>query len=125
MIFPGTLLKVADNSGAKIVNCVQVMGAPWASEGDFVIVSVRKSRVGKRIQKGKIYKALVVQCRRLSARVFGHRIGFRSNRVVLLRRNDGKKQEVTPLATRIAKVVSFSVRKKGYSKILLLSPGQL
>jgi large subunit ribosomal protein L14 len=125
MIFPGTQLKVADNSGAKVVNCIQPVGRSWAGEGDLVIVSVRRARSGKAVAKGKVYAALVVQCRKGSRRPFGHGVRFRSNRVVLLRRNDGRRREIIPLGTRVTKVVSFALRRRGYAKVLLLSPGQL
>jgi large subunit ribosomal protein L14 len=124
MIFKESLLKVADNSGARIVRCIQSSTQPLR-EGDFLVVSVRKARPGKKAQKGKVYRALLVQCRKPSVRSFGHSIGFRSNRVVLLKKSEGKRGEVVPLGSRISKTVSFSVRKAGLTKILLISPGQL
>jgi large subunit ribosomal protein L14 len=123
MILKETLLKVGDNSGARIVKCIQTIGNRVAHEGDFVIVSVRKARPFKKVQKGKVYRALVIQCKKPVVRSMGHVVFFRSNRVVLLKKPEGKKIDVSPIGTRISKFVSFFVRKKGFSKILLLSPG--
>jgi len=122
MILKESLLKVADNSGARIVKCIQPIGSKVGREGGFLIVSVKKARPGKKVQKGRVYKALIIQCRKGFPRPFGHTVSFRSNRVVLLKKSD---KEVLPLGTRISKTLSFELRRLGFLKLLLISPGQL
>jgi len=125
MIFRGAFLKVADNSGAKVVKCLQTIGKSVSKEGDLLVVSVRRSRSGKRIEKGKIFLALLVQCKKPSPRIFGYQAGFRSNRVVLLKKTDSKREGIVPFGTRILKTVSSLLRSRGFLKVLLLAPGQL
>lgn len=125
MIFKETLLEVVDNSGARTVRCIQTpTRTGGVREGGSILVSVRKVRPGRRIQKGNIYKAVVVHCRKPTTRPFGQSISFRSNRVVLLKRGEGKKGE-GPVGTRISRPLPFVLRKVGLLKLLLLAPGQL
>jgi len=124
MIFRETLLRVADNSGARLVRCVGV-SPPFAREGDLITVSVCRCRPRSRVERGRLYRALVVQCRQPSSRWGGLKLGFRSNRVVLLRRPDSPRAEPLPLGTRLIRPVSRGVRRSGFAKLLLLAPSLL
>jgi len=124
MIFRETLLRVADNSGARLVRCVGLT-PPFAREGDLITVSVCRCRPRSRVERGRLYRALVVQCRRPSTRWGGVALGFRSNRVVLLRRPDSLRAEPLPLGTRLVRSLSLAVRRRGFAKLLLLAPSLL
>lgn len=124
MIFRESLLRVADNSGARLVRCVG-LAPPFAREGDLLTVSVVRCRPRSRVGRGQLYRALLVQCRRPSVRWGGVRVGFRSNRVVLLRRADSARAEPLPLGTRLLRPLSLAVRRRGFAKLLLLAPALL
>jgi large subunit ribosomal protein L14 len=121
MIFRESLLRVADNSGARLVRCVGLT-PPLAGEGDLLTVSVVRCRPRSRVNRGQLYRAVLVQCRRPSSRWGGVRVGFRSNRVVLLRRPDNPRAEPLPLGTRVLRPLSLAVRRYGFAKLLLLAP---
>lgn len=93
MIIPQTILNVADNSGAKTVKCIKILQkSGYASIGDYILVSVRSVRTGrkagKRIKKGQIFKALVIRTKKgISNRIYGHSLYFSSNDVILLDSN--------------------------------------
>lgn len=123
MIFPETLLRVADNSGARLVRCIATP-RPFGREGDRLVVSVARCRPRSRVERGRLYSALLVQCRSPSRRYTGHQVGFRTNRVVLLKRQEGR-ADPTPIGTRIWRPVSLRLRQSGYGKLLLLAPSTL
>lgn len=125
MILKETIVKVSDNSGARLGKCIQVIGKPYAFDGDSIILSVKRAYFKKKAQKGKVYKAIVIQSKKVKKRLFGYFIFFNSNRVVLLKRVDEKKFDFVPLGSRIFYKVSFSLRLKGYLKLLLISFGQI
>jgi len=124
MIFPESLLRVADNSGARLVRCIAAP-RPFGREGDRIVVSVARCRPRSKVERGRLYSALLVQCRTPSIRYSGHRIGFRSNRVVLLKKQENRRTEVTPLGTRIWRPVSLLLRRSGYTKLIILAPSVL
>jgi len=125
MILKETRLKVADNSGARLVKCIQILNKTVGREGDSIIITVKKAFPKKKAQKGKVYKGIVVQCKKVQKRLFGHSLYFGSNRVILLKKLDNKKMNYVPLGTRIFFKLSFFLRLKGFLKLLLISLGQL
>jgi large subunit ribosomal protein L14 len=122
MIIRNTVLKVADNSGVRLVRCLNIGSRRFAVEGDLIVVSVRRVKNRFKLVPGKVCKAVVVQCKFSRVNIFGGRFGFRSNRVVLLRRLDMKFREAVPYGTRVSKVVSIRLREKGFVKLSLLAP---
>lgn len=125
MIFRETLLRVADNSGARLVRCVGLPPTGPATVGDLITVAVRRARPGGRVRPGSLHRALVVRTRRPERRSAGHRAAFRCGRVVLLRRAEGPKGEPTPLGTRFTCTLSSALRRRGWSRVALLAPGLL
>ena len=121
MIFRESLLRVADNSGARLVRCVGLT-PPFAREGDLITVSVVRCRPRSRVSRGQLCRAVVAQCRRPSSRWGGVGVGFRSNRVVLLRRPENSRAEPLPLGTRLLRPLSLAVRRRGFARLLLLAP---
>ncbi|NIA09802.1 MAG: 50S ribosomal protein L14 [Nitrospiraceae bacterium] len=119
MIQVQTYLNVADNSGAKRVQCVRILGGfirKYAMLGDKVVVSVKDSIPNATAQKGKVYKAVVVRTKKESKRHDGSYVKFDDNAVVLLN-NQGE-----PLGTRILGPIARETRNKGYTKIASLAP---
>ena len=134
MIQPQTILNVADNSGAKTVKCIKIgLGldgsskkARYASVGDCILVSVTSVRPGldpsarrggsqaRTVQKGQIYKALVIRTRKgISSRMYGHSLAFDSNDVVLLQADSNAGQSATPIGSRIFGPVTRELRAQG------------
>ena len=119
MIQLRTVLEVADNSGAKIVQCIKVLGGSrrrYARVGDIIVVSLREVEPHGALKKGEVKKAVVVRTRKEVRRVEGSYIKFDSNAAVLI--NDAKE----PLGTRIFGPVARELRAKRYMKILSLAP---
>ena len=126
MIQPKTILKVFDNSGAKTVRCIKVLGGlkkKYATLGDYIIVSVQqlrnKLKKTSKVKKKEIYKALVIKTRTKVRKNLGYIKIFISNVVVLL-----NKQE-KPVATRILTSISQLLKKKKLQKIFNISLGQV
>ncbi|MDA8575690.1 50S ribosomal protein L14 [Candidatus Marinamargulisbacteria bacterium] len=120
MIQQETRLQVADNSGAKEVLCIKILGGTrrrYAYVGDMVIVVVKKANSSGQVKKSEIHKAVVVRTVSKKRRRDGSNITFDDNAVVLL---SGKDQE--PLATRVFGPIAREVRDGGYSKISSLAP---
>ena len=120
MIQQETRLQVADNSGAKEVLCIKVLGGTrrrYAYVGDVIVVVVKKASSSGQIKKSEIHKAVVVRTASKKRRRDGSNISFDDNAVVLL---SGKDQE--PLATRVFGPIAREVRDGGYSKISSLAP---
>jgi ribosomal protein L14 len=120
MIYPETNLYAADNGGGRVLRCIKVIKKKVGKAGDTVIVTVKKARAKKKIRKGKVYRGVIVQAKGWHSRPFGNRVRFFSNRAVVLKRGEN-----IPIGSRVSKFVFFELRKKGYLKIVTLSPGQI
>ena len=119
MIQEETYLKVADNTGAKEIKCIRVLGGSkrkYAGIGDVVVASVRKAAPGGQVKKGDVVKAVVVRTVRPVRRAAGTYVRFDENAAVLL--GDDK----NPRGTRIFGPVARELRDKEYMKILSLAP---
>ena len=119
MIQLRTVLEVADNSGAKIVQCIKVLGGSrrrYARVADIIVVALKEVEPHGALKKGEVKKAVVVRTRKEVRRVEGSYIKFDSNAAVLI--NDAKE----PLGTRIFGPVARELRAKKYMKILSLAP---
>ena len=118
MILVGTRLQVSDNSGAKIVECIKVLNKlQSASLGDIIIVSVKETiaKQKSKVEKGGIYKALIVETAQGVQRKDGSVVQFARNSVVIL------SAQGTPLGTRILGLVTYELRKRNQSKVLSLA----
>jgi large subunit ribosomal protein L14 len=119
MIQMRTILDVADNSGAKVVQCIKVLGGSrrrYASLGDIIVVSIKEALPGSKVQKGTTAKAVVVRTRRQYSRPDGSLIRFDTNSAVLI---DSKGE---PVGTRIFGPVARELRAKRFLKIVSLAP---
>ena len=118
MIREYTVLDVADNSGAKEVRCIRVLGGSGrkcASIGDEIVVSIRKAIFGGRVKEGAVHKAIVVRVAKEIGRRDGSAIRFDHNAVVLVN-NQGE-----PIGTRLFGPVARELRAKNYMKIISLA----
>jgi large subunit ribosomal protein L14 len=112
-------LEVADNSGARRVMCVKVLGGSMrrvASVGDIIVVSVKDAIPRGRVKKGEVQRAVVVRTRRDIRRADGSVIRFDRNAAVLI------DKQGEPIGTRIFGPVTRELRSKGYMKIISLAP---
>jgi len=112
-------MEVADNSGAKKVQCIKVLGGTgrrYASVGDIIVVAVKESEPNSNVKKGEVKKAVVVRTRKELRRAEGSYIKFDSNAAVLV--NDARE----PVGTRIFGPVARELRAKRFLKILSLAP---
>ncbi len=119
MIQMQTFLKVADNSGAKKVCCIKVLGGSrrrYARVGDVIVVSVKEAIPNSKVKKGDVHKAVVVRTRREIGRNDGSYLKFDENSAVLI--ND----QLEPLGTRIFGPVARELRAKQFMKIVSLAP---
>jgi large subunit ribosomal protein L14 len=119
MIQLKSLLEVADNSGARKVVCVKVLGGSrrrYASVGDVIVVAVREATPNSKIAKGSVHKAVVVRTAKAVSREDGSYIRFDDNSVVLI--NDSQE----PIGTRIFGPVARELRGKKFMKIVSLAP---
>ena len=119
MIQPQTRLKVADNSGAKEIMCIRVLGGSFrrdGSIGDVIVVSVKTATPGGTVKKGEVVKAVVVRMRKNKRRADGSYIKFDDNAAVII--NDQK----MPRGTRIFGPVARELREKDFMKIVSLAP---
>ena len=119
MIQPETRLTVADNSGAKQIYCIKVLGGSrrrYASLGDIIVVSVKEALPGAKVKKGDVMKAVVVRCAKEVGRVDGSYIKFDDNSAVLI--NNARE----PIGTRIFGPVARELRAKRFMKIISLAP---
>lgn len=119
MIQSETNLDVADNSGAKLVCCIKVLGGSkrrYASVGDIIVVSIKDAMPHSKVKKGAVMKAVVVRTRKEVGRADGSFIKFDSNSAVLL--NNANE----PLGTRIFGPVARELRLKNFMKIVSLAP---
>lgn len=119
MIQQQTYLKVADNTGAKELMCIRVLGGSgrrYANIGDVVVASIKKATPGGTVKKGDVVKAVVVRSCRGLRRNDGSYIRFDENAAVIIR------EDKTPRGTRIFGPVARELREKDYMKILSLAP---
>jgi len=119
MIQNETVLNVADNSGARRVLCIKVLGGSkrrYASVGDLIVVAVRDAAPGGKVKKGEVQRAVVVRTAKEFRRADGSSIRFDENAAVLLTKNG------EPMGTRIFGPVTRELRNKGYMKIISLAP---
>jgi large subunit ribosomal protein L14 len=119
MIQSESILAVADNSGAKLVKCIKVLGGSrrrYAQLGDIVVVSIKEAMPNSKVKKGDTAKAVVVRCRREYRRPDGSYIKFDENSAVLINNQN------EPIGTRIFGPVARELRAKRFMKIVSLAP---
>ena len=119
MIQQQSLMKVADNTGAKELMCIRVLGGTgrrYANIGDIVVASVKKAAPNGTVKKGEVVKAVIVRSRHGLKRADGSTIRFDENAAVII------KEDKTPRGTRIFGPVARELREKDYLKILSLAP---
>jgi large subunit ribosomal protein L14 len=119
MIQPRSILEVADNSGAKKVQCIKVIGGShkrYARIGDVVVVSIKEALPESNIKKGSVAKAVIVRTKKETRRLDGSYIRFDQNAVVLIN------AEGDPIGTRIFGPVARELRWKEFMKIVSLAP---
>ncbi|MBI1813639.1 MAG: 50S ribosomal protein L14 [Deltaproteobacteria bacterium] len=119
MVQAETVLDVADNSGARRVLCIKVLGGSrrrYASLGDIIVVSVQEAIPNAKVKKGEVMKAVVVRTAKEVGRADGSYIKFDSNSAVLI---DNQRE---PIGTRIFGPVARELRAKRFMKILSLAP---
>jgi large subunit ribosomal protein L14 len=119
MIQMRTILEVADNSGAKRVQCIKVLGGSrrrYAELGDVIVVSIKEALPGMKVKKGEVAQAVVVRMRSQASRPDGSYIRFDENSAVLINK------EREPIGTRIFGPVARELRGKKFMKIISLAP---
>ncbi len=119
MIQAQTELSVADNTGARLVQCIKVLGGSkrrYASIGDIVVVSIKEAIPNGKVKKGTVHKAVVVRTKKSIYRNDGSSVKFDNNAVVI---TDEKGE---PIGTRIFGPVTKELRGKGQTKIISLAP---
>ena len=119
MIQQETFLKVADNTGAKEIKTIRVLGGSkrkFGNIGDVIVASVRKAQPGGTVKKGEVVKAVIVRTSRGVRRPDGSYVRFDDNAAVLI------KEDKNPRGTRIFGPVARELRDKDYMKILSLAP---
>ena len=119
MIQQETRLKVADNTGAKEILCIRVMGGStrrYANVGDIIVASVKDATPGGVVKKGDVVKAVIVRSAKGLRRADGTYIRFDENAAVII------KEDKNPRGTRIFGPVAKELREKDYMKILSLAP---
>ncbi|MCB0076762.1 MAG: 50S ribosomal protein L14 [Anaerolineales bacterium] len=119
MIQQESRLKVADNSGARELLCIKVLGGAgrrYAGLGDIIIASVKQAQPGGNVKKGDVVRAVIVRTRKEHGRPDGSYIRFDENAAVVLDSNNN------PRGTRIFGPVARELRDRGYMKIVSLSP---
>ena len=119
MIQGESYLKVADNTGAKEIHCIRVLGGSrrkFGNIGDVIVASVRKAAPGGTVKKGEVVKAVIVRTKRGIRREDGTYVRFDENAAVII------KEDKNPRGTRIFGPVARELREKDYMKILSLAP---
>ncbi|MDD3554685.1 MAG: 50S ribosomal protein L14 [Deltaproteobacteria bacterium] len=119
MIQQETVLNVADNSGAKIVSCIRVLGGTrrrYAYIGDMIVVAIKEAMPNSKVKKGDVAKAVVVRTKKEVARADGSLIRFDDNAAVIVNQYD------EPVGTRIFGPVARELRAKRFMKIVSLAP---
>jgi len=119
MVQPRTILEVADNSGARKIMCIRVLGSSnkrYAGIGDIIVASVKEAIPESGIKKGEIVKAVVVRTRKEMGRPDGSYVRFDDNAAVLI------DEAGNPRGTRIFGPVTHELRDKNFTKIISLAP---
>ena len=119
MIQMESYLKVADNTGAKEIHCIRVLGGSkrkYGNIGDVIVASVRKAIPGGTVKKGEVVKAVIVRTKRGIRREDGTYVRFDENAAVII------KEDRNPRGTRIFGPVARELRERDYMKILSLAP---
>ena len=119
MIQMESYLKVADNTGAKEIHCIRVLGGSrrkYGNIGDVIVASVRKANPGGTVKKGEVVKAVIVRSKRGVRREDGSYVRFDENAAVII------KDDKNPRGTRIFGPVARELREKDFMKILSLAP---
>ena len=119
MIMAETTLAAADNSGAKKLYCIKVLGGSrrrYASVGDIIVVSVKEAIPQARVKKGEVHRAVVVRTAKEVGRPDGTYIRFDSNAAVLI------SNQLEPIGTRIFGPVARELRQKNFMRIISLAP---
>lgn len=120
MIQQGSKLMIADNSGAKLIKCIKVLGGTrkrYAYLGDVIVASVKISEPRGQVKKKEVVKAVIVRQRKSFRRKDGSYIRFDDNAAVIV-----DKDKITPKATRIFGPVARELRDRGFMKIISLAP---
>ena len=119
MVQMESYLKVADNTGAKEIHCIRVLGGSrrkFGNIGDVIVASVRKAAPGGTVKKGDVVKAVIVRTKRGVRREDGSYVRFDENAAVII------KEDRNPKGTRIFGPVARELREKDFMKILSLAP---
>ena len=119
MIQQESYLKVADNTGAKEIHCIRVLGGSkrkFGNIGDVIVASVRKAAPGGTVKKGEVVKAVIVRTKRGVRREDGSYVRFDENAAVII------KEDKNPKGTRIFGPVARELRERDFMKILSLAP---
>ena len=119
MIQQESYLKAADNTGAKEIHCIRVLGGSkrkTGNIGDIIVASVRKAATGGTVKKGEVIKAVIVRTKRGVRREDGTYVRFDENAAVII------KEDKNPRGTRIFGPVARELRERDYMKILSLAP---
>ena len=119
MIQNQTRLRVADNTGARVIQCIRIMGrsrATTAEVGDVIVASVKQAIPNAAVKKGDVVQAVVVRVKKAYGRKDGTYIGFDENAAVLIDR------QMNPRGTRIFGPVGRELREKNFAKIISLAP---
>ncbi len=119
MIQEESYLKVADNTGAKEIHCIRVLGGSkrkYGNIGDVIVASVRKAAPGGTVKKGEVVKAVIVRTKRGVRREDGSYVRFDETAAVII------KEDKNPKGTRIFGPVARELRERDYMKILSLAP---
>ena len=119
MVQMESYLKVADNTGAKEIHCIRVLGGSkrkYGNIGDVIVASVRKANPGGTVKKGEVVKAVIVRSKRGVLREDGSYVRFDENAAVII------KEDKNPRGTRIFGPVARELREKDFMKILSLAP---
>jgi large subunit ribosomal protein L14 len=119
VIQPTTVLESADNTGAKKLFCIRVMGGSnrkYARLGDVVVVSVKEAIPNSKVEKGDVHRAVIVRTRKEHRRPDGSYVRFDNNAAVLITK------ENEPMGTRVFGPIARELRVKGFMKIISLAP---
>ncbi|MBE5736725.1 MAG: 50S ribosomal protein L14 [Clostridiales bacterium] len=119
MVQPQTILKVADNSGAKRIMCIRILGGSFRRSGnigDIIVASVKTATPGGAVKKGDVVKAVIVRTAKGVSRPDGSYVKFDDNAAVII---DNQKM---PKGTRIFGPIARELRDKGFMKIISLAP---
>ena len=120
MIYPTTRLRVADNTGARSIMCIQVLAGGnkmYADVGDIIVASVKQAQPGGAVKKGDVIKAVIVRTAKEYGRPDGSHIKFDDNAAVILTTDASN-----PRGTRIFGQVARELREKNFMKIISLAP---